>query len=181
MYAHYTTLSLAFPQESCVENLPEFRDFGKHTPSLLVGIQALVPEYKFTCTGVITKWGLAIKKLGRHRIDLQVWRLKEGIQGAYTLVGTNSFNLQPEMGQRLLYLMPNNGEQIAVQPGDVVGFYLENNPAITDDYSVQYMDVIGITVHHKPANHSLDTIMAYTLTEQHSNIAPVLTVEVGKY
>ena len=145
-----------------------------------MGIQALVPEYEFTCSGNITQWGLSTEMHGKHRVDLQVWRPMQE-EGAYHLVGTNSFNTQPEMGQKLLYLFPNATNQIQAQPGDVIGFYLEDDARVADDFAIQYkLNATGVTVRYKQEDHPLEIIQASTLPVQFLNVAPVLLVEIGK-
>lgn len=165
-----------------MENLPPFRDQGRHSPSLLVGIQALIPAYNFTCNATVTRWGLSIEKKGQHRIDLQVWRPLEDLLGSYHLVGANTFNVKPQTGQKLLYLLPDVMDQIQVQPGDVVGLYIENNASVDDDYAIQYVpNVNGVTVHYKQTDQPLDMIQSYTmLPVQFPNIAPVMMVETGE-
>ena len=113
-------------------------------------------------------------------MDLQVWRQMQE-KGVYYLIGTNSFNTQPEMGQKLLYLVPNTTNQIQVKPGDVVGFYLENNVTIVDDFAIQYKpNATGVTVQYKQENHPLEIIQASTLPVQFLNVAPILLAEIGK-
>ena len=177
-------ISTASTQEeySCVQNLPELRDQGKHSPSLLVGIQALVPAYHFTCSGKIKEWRLSTEKRGQHRVDLQVWRPVEGTLGAYNLVGYNSFNVQPEAGEKLLVLPVNSDDEIEAQPGDVLGFYMENDATITDEYAIQYVsNATGITLQYKGADSPLQNIQPYTLSVQLPNTAPILAVEVGRW
>ncbi len=163
-----------------MDNLPEFRDQGMHSRTLLLGIQALIPEYHFTCHGRITRWGIATEKRGGHRIDLQVWRPLDQTEGSYALIGANSFTVQPEKGQKLLYLTPNATELINVQPGDVVGLFMEDNVQIDDGYLVQTVpDASGVTVQFVHTDRPLNRIAANQLPVRHS-IAPVLTLEMGK-
>ena len=100
--------------------------------------------------------------------------------GTYNLVGANSFNTQPERGKKLLYLTPNISDRIEVQSGDVLGFYLDNNPKIIDDYSVQTRsDVPGVVVNFKEVDFPLSRIELDLLPLQHP-VAPVVTLELGK-
>lgn len=170
-----------YAQEHCVDNLPTFEDQGRHSRSLLLGIQALIPKYQFTCKGRVINWGLATEKRGRHRVDLQVWRPVEEADGSYDLIGANSFDVQPEKGQKLILLTPTAAEQIQVQAGDVLGLFIENNLSIGDDYLIQVAsNTPGITVHFTETDHPLVRIEQHLLPVQ-QNVAPVVALEMGKY
>ena len=102
-------------------------------------------------------------------------------EGVYHLVGTNSFNTRPEMGQKLLYLFPNATNQIQAKPGDVVGFYLEDDARVVDDFAIQYkLNATGVSVQYKQEDHPLEIIQASTLPVQFLNVAPIILVEIGK-
>ena len=166
-----------------MRGLPNFADQGDHSPALLVGIQALVPAYQFSCYGKVTKWGIATERKGKHSINLQVWRptIRYG-SDVYLLVGTNNFDIEPPMEQKLFYITPPAISQIAVQPGDIIGFHLENNVSIDDNFSIQYKSYTNnVTVHYVMTEEPLTVIEETTLSIRLSKTAPVITVDIGRY
>lgn len=176
-----TVLSYAaFLQLGCIQGLPDFADQGNHSPSLLVGIQALVPTYQFRCHGKVTRWGIAIERWGKNSISLQVWRATS--RYGYSLVGTNNFDVEPPKNQKAFYISPPTMDQIIVQPGDIIGFYLQNNATIDDDFSIQYKPYTNnVTVHFVMTDEPLTIIEETTLSIQMSKTAPIIAVDIGKH
>ena len=169
-------------QPGCIHGLPEFVDRGSHSQSLLVGIQVLVPSYEFTCHGKIARWGIATQRSGQHNISLQVWRAasRPGSH-AYSLVGANNVEVRPPKDHALVYISPPPEDQITVLPGDVVGFYLQNNITTDDDFSVQYQShANNATLHFVTTDQPLTVIEETTLSIQMSQTAPIMTVDIGK-
>ncbi|XP_064405921.1 uncharacterized protein LOC135350959 isoform X2 [Halichondria panicea] len=121
----------------CISQLPGFKDQGLNSPMLLIGIQALVPAYQITCNGTLVQWRVATVRGGQHSVHLQVWRPVQEA-GSYRIVGENSFNIKPQGTHNLFSLIPSKKDLIGVQEGDILGFYLENNASIGDDFSIQY-------------------------------------------
>lgn len=161
--------------------LPEFKDQGPRSPALLVGIQAIVPAYTITCNGTLTRWGVSTEKRGQHDIHLQVWRPSEGYR-AYSLVGVNTFNVKPTKGQKAFLLTPRRRHRIMVQVGDILGFHLENNKTIRDDFSIQYyVNTSGINVHYTQIAQPLQEIHFNTLHVTLMNASPIIQIEIGKY
>ena len=161
-----------------MKELPLFKDQGFFSPMLLVGIQALVPAYKLSCTGTLIRWRVATAREGQHNIHLQVWR-PGSEPDSYSKVGSNTFNLKPTSGQRLFTLTPSYKDQIRVQVGDVLGFYLEKNNS--DDFSIQYQArVSGISVLYRQVSGTLQTINHYTLPVELLNAAPIIQAEIGE-
>ncbi len=64
---------------------------------------------------------------GLYNIDLQVWRPSPAVQttGCYSLVRNNRFTSVP-LANQVAVVRPSPQEQIEFQPGDVLGFNLEN-------------------------------------------------------
>ena len=117
--------------------------------------QAIVPAYTFNCTGRVTEWraclhpGATTNEM--YYIQFQVWR-PTGIEGCYELVDYNiplDHAGQEEMNvsdsnviieaegflsppgdngplHRCVVLPVRESQQIEVQPGDVVGFYVDH-------------------------------------------------------
>ena len=94
--------------------------------------QAIIPSYRFTCCGNITEWGVDVHPggFGHDRIytlDLQVWRPSPTVQttGCYSLVGNNRFT-SISLANQVAIVTPLSRSRIEFQPGDVLGFMLEN-------------------------------------------------------
>lgn len=92
--------------------------------------QTIIPSYKFQCCGAITEWMLSMAVVDnntRETLSLQVWRPSPAVDktGCYTLVGSNNFTSSALQGQ-LTVLTPAPHERIEFEPGDVLGFYVEN-------------------------------------------------------
>ena len=115
---------------------------------------------------------------GHHNIHLQVWRPGPEAD-SYTIVGSNVFNLKPTKAQRLYTLTPNQGDQIRVRAGDVLGFYLEKNSS--NDFSIQYQASIpGISVLYRQISETIQTINHYTLPVELLNAAPIIQADIGE-
>lgn len=166
----------------CAQNLPNFVDQGEYSPGLLVGIQALVPTYQFSCHGRVTRWGIATERQGKHSIYLQVWRTTERHHEfpAYALIGANKFDIEPPKSRILYYISPPTMDQITVQPGDVIGFYLQNNASIEDDFTIQYNPhANNVTLQFVMSDEPLAVIEETTLSVQMLKTAPVITVDIA--
>ena len=134
---HYTE-----QQQCSVNNLPVFGDSRKLNIYLdrptNDRLQAIVPALSFTCTGRVTQWSACMDLGGvmaRYYMQFQVWR-STGVQGCYTLVGSNASPLNEGGAVNVSLLLaptrqcvvlpvPEN-EQIKFQPGDVVGYYADH-------------------------------------------------------
>ena len=169
-------------QSGCVPGIPEFIDHGSHSQSLLVGIQALVPSYQFTCHGKVARWSIATQRQGQHNISLQVWRAGSGLGShAYSLIGANRVEVKPPEDHALVYISPHVEDQITVQPGDVIGFHLQNSISTDEDFSLQYQShANNVTLHFVTADQPLSIIQETTLSIQMSETAPILSVDIGK-
>ena len=115
--------------------LPPFMDYRNSdllsdtTPELH---QVIIPSYRFTCCGNITEWGVDVDLAGgRHdgvyTLHLQVWRPSLSVEatGCYTLVGNNMFTSVP-LANGVAIVTPLPEDRIQFQPGDLLGFMLEN-------------------------------------------------------
>ncbi len=100
-------------------------------------IQAIITSYQFDCCGVVTEWRALVEGSGGahfreqpYTISFQVWRPNSpspvDTDGCYTMQGTNHFSPIP-LADRIVTGVPLESERIEVQPGDVVGFYLESS------------------------------------------------------
>ena len=92
----------------------------------------IIPSYRFTCCGNITEWGVDVHPGGGgydrdYTLNLQVWRPSPTVQttGCYSLVGNNQFTSVSLLGN-VAVVTPLPEVRIQFQPGDVLGFSLEN-------------------------------------------------------
>ena len=96
-----------------------------HTQGVIPhGSQALIPSYRFDCSGNITKWLVSITSsplaVESSEIELQVWRPVNNTGLCFNKVGGNIFTVSAMV--QVANFTPT--EQIKFQPGDVVGFRL---------------------------------------------------------
>ena len=115
------------------ESLPNFGDPGNR--NVIVGanpIQAIITSYEFHCCGIIIGWGAYVQpgggmhENGAYSITFQVWRPTSTDGNRYVKVGENIFlavTLISSAIQETLSL----DEGLHFQPGDVIGYYLEQN------------------------------------------------------
>lgn len=101
--------------------------------------QAIIPSYKFQCCGTVTEWAVSIASNGGSNdstmdiLSLQVWRPSSSVNetGCYNLVGNNNFSsVSLESDSEMTSVTPLPHEQIHFQPGDVLGFYMENGQGV---------------------------------------------------
>ena len=112
-------------------------------------LQAIVPAYRFNCSGRVTEWKACVKPGGmskeQYYIQFQVWR-STGTEGCYKLVDYNTpldrnesvLNSVMTIGSKE-FLIPKRGgapdhcvvlpvieeRQIEFQSGDVIGYYVD--------------------------------------------------------
>ena len=129
--------------------------------------QAIVPAYTFQCSGRVTEWGACVRPGGQMReqfyIQFQVWR-PTGPSGCYSLVGFNRpVGSQGEDGvlsppgvssaplHRCVVLPVTEEEQIEVQSGDVVGYYVDHDNDIQNDNAgIQWIEGgSDVVVHYR--------------------------------
>ena len=99
--------------------------------------QAIITSYKFDCNqmcGNITEWGVGVYPGGNayqntYTLDLQVWRPSSTVDDStstdqYSLVGNNRF-ASISLSDQVAIVTPSPQDYIQFQPGDVLGFYVE--------------------------------------------------------
>ena len=116
--------------------LPDYQRMESGLKSVVFPLQhqAIIPSYKFQCCGTITEWEVSIASSGSNTMDvlsLQVWRPSPSVNetGCYNLVGNNNFS-SVSLESELTSVTPLPHEQIHFQPGDVLGFYVENGQQV---------------------------------------------------
>ena len=156
------TFSLGL-HECSVQQIPEFGSTNDRDRPDRDRFQALIPAYKFQCSGKVTEWKACVepggKKDEQYYIQFQVWRPMQS-SGCYSLVDyniplDNAMVEEREIleSNRIIeaegYLSPpgddanplhrcvvmpvRKSEQIDVQPGDIIGFYVDRFKKGTED------------------------------------------------
>ena len=112
-----------------------FRDYRYSTvedDTIPRGHQAIIPSYKFICSGYITEWAVDVHRggganSGHYTLDLQVWRPSPTDQGCYSLVGNNRFTSVPLEITQVAKVTPSPQDCcIEVRLDDVLGFFVDN-------------------------------------------------------
>ena len=202
-------------QQCSIGNLPPFGDRTGDRPDRM--FQAIVPAYTFQCSGRyrVTEWMACVEHHGggdQYYIQFQVWR-PNGTTGCYSLVGYNHPLDNDGMESYLVaidnvnspldncvVLTVEEDEQIEVQSGDVVGYYVDspnrNDNGIQwiegyDDVKVYYEDNLpresikshyGVSVNPTecdfvlPAN---DDTTSYYISLS-NRAAPIISISIGK-
>ena len=105
--------------------------------------------------GNITAWGVDVRPDGdnhqpsfgiAYTLDLQVWRPSPTVDdstdtGCYSLVGNNRFTAIPLSGGVAESLVPSSSNYIMLQPGDVLGVYVEEARGGNDGVVILNSDV----------------------------------------
>ena len=111
--------------------------------------QAIVPTYTFNCCANITRWETIVEpgRRGRNEdytIAFQVWRPSASDSECYKQVNQNLFSNVVLEGSGEVNEEVSPSEYIAVEPGDVVGFYVASqnggDEGIQLEQSANFMD-----------------------------------------
>ena len=152
-----------------VDNLPPFGTMDFRDAPEDDRFQAIVPGYTFQCSGRVTEWKACVQPGGSSRcqfyIQFQVWR-PTAISGCYSLVnfsspvdGNGNDGVLSPPGDdrdplhRCVVLSVPEDQQIEVQSGDVVGYYVDHfrDGADRDDGGIQWIedDNSDVVVHYR--------------------------------
>ena len=116
------------------QGLPDLKNNVKDDNNNRIALhhQAIIYTYRFDSCGNITEWGTDVFFDIQNSItlDFQVWRpsptVKESVgMGCYSLVGNNRFSAISLSGG-VARVTPSPRDYIQFQPGDVLGFYVED-------------------------------------------------------
>ena len=212
-------------QQCSIASLPPFGDTrGPDNRPDRDRFQAIVPAYSFQCTGRyrVTEWMACVERHGggeQYYIQFQVWR-PNGPTGCYSLVGYNhpldndgmesylvAINNNSSPLHRCVVLTVEEDEQIEVQSGDVVGYYvdhfrdgdnrvdngiqwIEEDDVEEDDDVVVYYDLpresikshYGVGVNPSECDFVLpanDDINSYSISLS-NRAAPIISFSIGK-
>ena len=213
--SHFIDVDTGQQQQQCsIDSLPPFGDSGNNRPDRR--FQAIVPAYTFQCTGRyrVTEWMACVVRSGgsqQYYIQFQVWR-PNGTTGCYSLVDYNhpldndgmesylvAINDDDSLLDNCVVLEVEEDEQIEVQSGDVVGYYVDSNNVDNgiqwiegyDDVVVYYEDDLpresikshyGVGVNPTecdfvlPAN--VDTTSYFISLSNRA--APIISISIGK-
>lgn len=158
----------------------EFRELGIATRQIQARQLAIVTSYRFQCCGNITLWTADVEDNNRvYNILFHVWRPSPTEESTcYSQVGQNIFtNLGVTQG--LLMATPSPSHEISFQPGDVLGYFIDQgidrevvlNTSLTSE-TVWYQSYINYQAIPQTVDTSQlgQTIMA----------APLISVSMGK-
>ena len=125
-----------FSGQTCLESNSEIditSTRNQYKQSILPGgHQAIIPGYRFNCSGNITEWIIGVTQLDKYDFDLQVWRPSDSLPRddtqRYVLIGQNSIKRvlpaknSSELG--VVRVSPSPEDQLQFEPGDVLGVYV---------------------------------------------------------
>ena len=145
-----------------IPRLPRFKEYkGSNADNRITRHhQAIITSYQFDCgnriCGNITEWGVDVERDSGmeqpgempYTLDLQVWRPSPTVDdstgtGCYSLVGNNRFT-SISLNGGVAVVTPSPQDYIQFQPGDVLGFYVEE-ARDTDNGVVILTSYEGIT------------------------------------
>ena len=169
--------------------------------------QAIITSYKFDCNqmcGNIIEWGVDVHPGGAghqpdngepYTLDLQVWRpspTEECSTDCYSLVGNNRFtsiSLGTGMSNQVARVSPSTQDYIQFQPGDVLGFYVEEAKQISNEGVLLLTSPSSLTSEVTVWYASIDPAMAtsqsvYSIGSSGdlnslTHAAPVISIETG--
>ncbi len=170
-----------------MSNLPPFSDpgGGGDAPRIQYRQQVLIPSYQFTCSGVVTEWGAYVEPGGGgdrtvYIPTFQVWRPESNGNDVYIMVGENAYPDPITLDPDSQILVTATEPLIQVQPGDVVGYYLDSIKE-SDNRGVQ-LDVSNsnLEVYYRPPQEGSTFDTRAEGVQEEKRGAPILLVEVGK-
>ncbi len=185
---------LFLDNSQCLLRAPLFGD-RDGVPRLPNSIQAIIPEYTFTCRGSVVQWGACVDPRANddlYDIYFEVWRPTD-TNDCYSLVDSNFVNdgvaaTVHNVRSCIVIDVPEN-DQVIVEPGDVVGFYTNHDGGtggVELDEGVQYTNLE--VWYRSLSNPSQSELEANPLCVGNGNNlptlrpggAPVITAVVGK-
>ncbi len=124
------------PSQTCFLK-PQVAEGPSPTPKQVLSGQIILPDYNFTCSGVISSWEARTTGRILSSIRFQVWRLVPG-RNTYHLVGENVISPPQGVDTKGLQLsVANPSKQIHVSPGDFIGIFVDTERG---NVKIQYKD-----------------------------------------
>ena len=175
----------------CLQSMPEYSDQrnGNSVAHFTGKTQAIIPDYSFTCSGNVTRWGAYVEPGGsseEYHVNFQVWRPSH-LAGCYALVGNNRLQRATPADNQITLEVPEE-EQIQVQPRDVMGFYIQHLGGRSG--GIQLLASVGadsVSVWHAGEIMSTDTGTCRLSVGEGGTLSsmidrkPVVTAVVSKY
>ena len=92
--------------------------------------QAILPSYRFNCSGKITAWRVDVYLQSEYSLHFQVWRPLPTKNGSrhYSLVDENIVTSTRPLN-KVIQAAPSTAEQVRVNSGDMVGIYVQGSQA----------------------------------------------------
>ena len=162
-------------------------DSARKYSEFTAGVQAIVPQYKFPCTGVVrqltARVGTGVTE-NATGLELQIWRP----------AGNGSYNLHWGMKHPSIGETSHNGSIVTFSPrigipvtrGDVIGFYISAVDSGESSFNLLYdPNVQGVTVYR--ISGEIDepfcnfTICTVSDIVRLNNTAPLISAIYGKY
>lgn len=185
-----------FSGQGCLEannekGLPQFRNYGRSEVREVIPLQhqAIIPSYRFNCSGNITEWGVDLFRNDEYTLELQVWRPSPTADGArrYSLVGQNRFTSISIKNKVVRVSIPTR-EQVQFQRGDVIGVYVDGEregtgiAVLTSDQGYDTEEVWYTNASRQKVEECVcDCFDSNSrLLDTSTNVAPVITVSVHK-
>ena len=173
------------------DSLPTFRSPGRNAPRIEVNpIQVIIKSYEFHCCGKVSSWS-AFVEAGSGNFDevysikFQIWRPMS--RNRFVKIGENSFpllSLTASGTSRIEKIPDNSGEQLGFQPGDVIGYYLEqasgNNVGLQYDSSFNVEELWYATGNSDLQTECLLEVGNAGDLSVSTNLGPIISVSLGK-
>ena len=159
-------------------------DSARRYSEFAAGVQAIVPQYKFPCTGVVRNLTAQVATEDATGLELQIWRP----------AGNGSYNLHWGMRHPSFGETSHNGSTVTFSPrigipvtrGDVIGFYISAVDTSESSFNLLYdTNVQGVTVYR--ISGEIDepfcnfTICTVSDIVRLNNTAPLISAIYGKY
>ena len=181
MHATVTAIKLSSPlqyaginsQECMLNESPPYDSARTDYGSFSGGIQAIVPQYQFPCTGVVSQ---LIARVGNDaQIDLQIWRPTDG-KGSYTLLWGLRHPTRFETSHTENTVTFSPSFAVPVERGDVIGFYTHSVGQLLYDPTAG-----GITVYSTSAAEPLCNFSVCDVSVlSQANAVPLISVTYGE-
>ncbi len=171
------------------DSLPSFGDPGNGAPRIAVNpIQVIIKSYKFQCCGRVGGWAAYVDPGGGknervYSIKFQIWRPMG--DNRFVKIGESSFPLLILATISLIQEVITNSEQLDFQPGDVVGYYLEqdgdNNGGLQFDSNFNIEELWYATGNSDLQNDNLLEVGNAGDLSMSTNLGPIISISLGEY
>ncbi|XP_064406799.1 uncharacterized protein LOC135351663 isoform X1 [Halichondria panicea] len=129
---HVTAQDCVRGNSDGADSLPSFLDPNNWNSIVRVNpIQVIIKSYEFHCCGKVGAWAAYVEPGGgshttAYSIKFQIWRPTSENSASYIKIGENSF-FPATLTNSYIAATPLPNQQLDFQPGDVVGYYLQQD------------------------------------------------------